>query len=101
MGKLRMVSQTDLERERYEARLKMQRDVSTALAEAHDEGLEQGREQGRQEGQLVGRIHTCQRLLGRALTPAAQLLAMPREEQERLAEQLEAELTRPPEGDRK
>ena len=56
-----MLTQNDLERERYEARLKMQRDISTALAEARDEGLERGRK----EGQLVGQIHFCQRLLQR------------------------------------
>jgi predicted transposase/invertase (TIGR01784 family) len=95
MGELQMIAQSDLERERYEARLKLQRDISTALAEARDEGLEQGLEQGRKEGQ-VGQIHFCQALLRRAQTPAAQLLALPLAELERLAHDLKTELTRPP-----
>jgi predicted transposase/invertase (TIGR01784 family) len=109
MGELQMVAQSDLERERYEARLKLQRDMSTALAEARDEGLERGREQGlergleqglergleqgRKEGQ-VRQIHFCQRLLRREQTPAEHLLALPLAELERLAQQLEAELAR-------
>jgi predicted transposase/invertase (TIGR01784 family) len=84
MGELQMVTQSDLERERYEARLKMQRDISSALADA------------RKEGQLVGQIHAFERLLHRPQTPAAQLLALPLEELERLAQQLEAEVTRSP-----
>jgi predicted transposase/invertase (TIGR01784 family) len=95
MGELLMIAQGDLERERHEARLKLQRDISTALAEARDEGLEQGLEQGRKEGQ-VRQIHFCQGLLRRPQTPAAQLLALPLDELERLAHQLKAELTRAP-----
>jgi predicted transposase/invertase (TIGR01784 family) len=95
MGELQMIAQSDLERERYEARLKLQRDISSALAEARDEGLEQGLEQGRKEGQ-VGQIHFCQGLLRRAQTPAAELLALPLAELERLAHELKAELTRSP-----
>jgi predicted transposase/invertase (TIGR01784 family) len=91
MGELQMIAQSDLERERYEARLKLQRDISTALAEARDEGLEQGRKEGQ-----VEQIHFCEGLLRRAPTPAAQLLALPLAELERLAQQLKAELTRSP-----
>jgi hypothetical protein len=86
MGELLMISQSDLERERYEARLKMQRDIST--------GLYAAREEGRMEGELIGQIHTLERLLRRAETPATQLLALPLADLERLAQQLEAELTR-------
>ena len=77
-----MITQSDLERERYEARLKMQRDISTGLYAA------------REEGELIGQIHLCERLLRRAQTPAVQLLALPLADLERLAQQLEAELTR-------
>jgi predicted transposase/invertase (TIGR01784 family) len=93
MGELQMIAQSDLERERYEARLKLQRDISSALAEAREEGIEQGIEQGRKEGQ-VGQIQAFERLLGRAQTPTAQLLALPLTDLERLAQQFEAELTR-------
>lgn len=99
MGELRMITQSDLERERYEARLKMQRDISSGLHAALEDGIEQGRDeglaQGRKEGE-VGQIHLCERLLRRAQTPTAQLLALPLADLERLAQQLEAELTRSP-----
>jgi predicted transposase/invertase (TIGR01784 family) len=94
MGELQMISQSDLERERYEARLKFQRDWSSSLTGAREDGIEQGLEQGRKEGELIGQIHTLERLLRRAETPAAQLLAVPLAELERLAQQLEAALTR-------
>src|SRR5262249_1386408 len=101
MEGLQMIAQSDLERERYEARLKMQRDISTALAVARDEGPERGRqegldeglERGRQEGQVIGQIHFCEGLLRRAPTPAAQLLALPLDDLKRLAQELEAELS--------
>ena len=93
MGELLMVTQSDLERERYEARLKFQRDMSTALREAREEGLEQGLERGLKEG-WVRQIHSYQRLLRRTPTPTEQLLALPLEELERSAQQLEAELAR-------
>ena len=80
-----MVTPSDLERERYEARLKMQRDIST--------GLYAAREEGRKEGK-VDQIHLCEDLLQRAQTPAAQLLALSLADLERLAQQLRAELTR-------
>jgi len=85
MEELQMVTQSDLERERYEARLKFQRDYSAGLADA--------REDGRKEGE-VRQIHTLERLLRRAQTSAAQLLELPLEDLERWAQQLEAELTR-------
>src|SRR5262249_24751743 len=87
MEELQMIAQSDQERERYEARLKMQRDFSTAVAVAREEGLEKGLEQG----SLVGQIHVFQRLMRRAETPREQLLVLPVEELKRLAQQLEAE----------
>jgi hypothetical protein len=90
MGELQMISQSDLERERYEARLKFQRDWTSSLTGAREDGIEQGRK----EGELVGQIHAFERLLRRAETPPAQLLALPLPDLERLAKQLEAELTR-------
>jgi predicted transposase/invertase (TIGR01784 family) len=89
MGELQMIAQSDLEPERYEARLKLQRDISSGLAAARDEGLEQGRKEGQ-----VGQIHAFQDLLLLAHTPAAQLLALPLAELERLAQQLKVELAR-------
>lgn len=99
MGELHMITQSDLEREQYEARLKMQRDLSTALAVERDDGREEGRKEGREEGRKEGQveqIHFCQQMLQRTETPAEQLLALPLAELKRLAQQLKAEVTRPP-----
>jgi hypothetical protein len=93
MGELQMISQSDLERERYEARLKFQRDWTSSLTGAREDGIEQGLQQGRKEG-LVGQVHAFERLLQRAETPAAQLQALPLADLEGLAQQLEVELTR-------
>jgi len=99
-----MLTQNDLERERYETRLKAQRDQISFVLDAREEGLEvglaQGRAQGRAEGQqegvqqgeLVGRIHAYQRLLKLALTPGEELLAFSPAELARKAEALEQQL---------
>ena len=96
-----MLRQNDQERERYLARVKVQRDELSRLVSAREEGLEKGREEGlekglekgREEGQLIGTIHTCQRLLKRPLTPHEQLMQLPAAELQQLAEQLEQELS--------
>jgi predicted transposase/invertase (TIGR01784 family) len=54
LEELKMLSQSDLERERYEARRKAQLDHNTFLKEARMTGLEQGLEQGRQQGRQQG-----------------------------------------------
>jgi predicted transposase/invertase (TIGR01784 family) len=99
LGDLQMMTQSELERERYESRLKAQRDVYTALAEARDQGRQEGRDQGRQEGRdqgrqegQIARIHSYQRALNRELTPLEQLRAQPLTQLEHLADQLEAEV---------
>lgn len=91
MEELTMLTQNDLERERYEARLKAHHDYVSFLHEAkhrHEQGLQQGRAQGA----AIGRIQVCQRLLKRRETPEEQLLALPLDELFRQAEQLEKEL---------
>jgi predicted transposase/invertase (TIGR01784 family) len=88
LGELAMLTQSELERERYEARLKLQRDIYTSTAVARDEGLAEGLAKGE-----VKRVHFCQRLLQRALTPTEQLLQLSLDELSRLAEQLEAEVS--------
>jgi predicted transposase/invertase (TIGR01784 family) len=100
LQELRTMNEIEQERERYEARLKAQRDArwfSRQPELARAEGLKEGLEKGRTEGEWVGVVHLCQRLLGRPLTPADQLLALPPTELQRLAEQLESEvLGQPP-----
>jgi predicted transposase/invertase (TIGR01784 family) len=91
MGALKMLTQDDLERERYEARLKGERDRSyfaKYATYAREEGIEQGRQEGLQLG-LEGRIHFCQRLLGIPVTPGEQLLALSVDELEAIVADLE------------
>ena len=87
LGDLIMITQSERDRERYESRLKMQRDVYTALVEARDEG----RQEGRAEGQIA-RIQSFQRLLGQEIIALEQLHALSLGDLESLAARLEAEL---------
>jgi predicted transposase/invertase (TIGR01784 family) len=101
MEELTVLSQSDLERERYLARVKFQRDELSRLVSAREDGLEQGRqeglEQGRQEGlekgQLIGVIQTYQRMLKQPVTPAEQLLDLAPANLKRLVQQLEQQLS--------
>jgi hypothetical protein len=81
---LKMLTQTDLERERYESRRKAQLDDQTRIKVARLEG----REEGREEGEKIGIVHLCEGLLNRPETPAAQLAALSIAELTRLAEEL-------------
>ncbi len=96
---LRMLSQDELERERYLDRLKAERDAASlqhslqhGVRLARESGLEEGREEGLEKGELIGRIHLCQRMLKQTLTPKEELHKHSIEELARLAEQLEAQL---------
>jgi predicted transposase/invertase (TIGR01784 family) len=55
LEELKMLTQSDLERERYEARRKAQLDHNSYLNEARRLGREEGRQEGRQEGWQEGR----------------------------------------------
>lgn len=114
LEELRMLSQDQLERERYEARLRVQMDESIrkkaatiwaeeALKKGIDEGLAKGlaagRAQGRAETQLeylVSSIQLFQRGLKRTETARDTLLAMPLEELQRLLNQLQQDTFGPP-----
>ena len=111
---LQMLTQSDLERERYEARRKAQLDYNTdmkvARLEGREEGRQEGREEGRQEGREEGRragrqegqaeglvrgekiglIHLCERLLHRPETPTEQLSQLPLDQLTRRADELQA-----------
>jgi predicted transposase/invertase (TIGR01784 family) len=88
MEVLRMLTQDEQERERYQARLKAQRDQRSFLKDAREEGLEIGR----QIGEIEGRIHLCQRLLKLPLTPADELAALSLPELQARASALEQQL---------
>jgi hypothetical protein len=81
-----MLSQTDVERERYEARRKAQLDYNT--------GMKVARLEGRLEGEQIGRIHTYERLLQRPETPTEQLATLSLEDLTRRADELQALLQR-------
>jgi predicted transposase/invertase (TIGR01784 family) len=94
LEELTVLSQNDLERERYLARVKMQRDELSRLHSAREDGLEAGREEGLLKGQWIGAIHTYQSILQKPLTPHERLLALPPADLEQLAQQLKTELAR-------
>lgn len=86
LGDLTMISQNELERERYESHLKMQRDIYTALAEKLDEGRAEGEAKA-----LIQRVQSLRRLLRQTET-VEDLTVMSLRELERLAIQLEEQL---------
>jgi uncharacterized protein with von Willebrand factor type A (vWA) domain len=86
LEELKMLTQTDLERERYEARRKAQLDENTLVGFAHREGLEKGEKIG-----IVWAIHRCERSLKRPETPMEELTALSLEDLTRLAEELHAQ----------
>ena len=95
LGDLVMITQSEPDRERYESRLKMQRDVYTALAEARQEGRAEGRQEGQQEGRAearIAQIQSFQRLLRQEIMTPEQLRACSFAELESLSARLEAEL---------
>jgi predicted transposase/invertase (TIGR01784 family) len=79
LGDLTMMTQSDLERERYESRLKAQRDFSTAMETAR-------------RYVKFGRLHAFQRLLDLPLTPEEGPESMTTTQLDSLADQLEAEI---------
>ncbi|MBM4072303.1 MAG: Rpn family recombination-promoting nuclease/putative transposase [Planctomycetes bacterium] len=80
---LKMLTQTDIERERYEARRTAILDENTRMKAARLEGIEEGREEGREEGQRHEAIEVIRRLedaLGRPQTPAEDLEGLSRQD---------------------
>jgi flagellar biosynthesis/type III secretory pathway protein FliH len=89
---LNVVNQSDLERERYLARVSVQRDELSRLDSAREDGRKQGHQQGLQRGELLGLIHAYQRLLKQPLTAREELLQRPLPELQQLVQELEAQL---------
>ncbi len=88
MEELRMLAQNDLEREKYEARLKYQRDEASRLHGAR----QQGEQSGVELGVLMGRVQSYEEVLKVELTPAVLLRAMPLEQLRELADRLKTQL---------
>jgi hypothetical protein len=80
MEVLQMMTQSEIEQERYQARLRFQRDQHSNLMAA------------REEGEILGRISVCQRLLKLPLTPREDLLAVPWEELQAKLKAMEQQL---------
>ena len=95
----------DVERERYEARLKALRDMSASLAGEREEGRKEGHKEGHKEGlaegidvgELMGRIHLCQKLLKQAQTPKEELEKWSVDDLARLAAELQRQALPPDE----
>jgi len=107
LEELKMLAQSDLERERYEARRKALLHYNTGLKVARMEGREEGRTEGREEGRtegreegrtegakigVIGTIHFCEYLLHRQETPTEQLVSLSLEDLSRLADELQAQV---------
>lgn len=91
MEVLTVLTQDEIERERYESRIKFERDQRSLQRESTEQGIEQGREQGRKEV-LVDHIRFCQRLLKQQQTPGDELLALALADLETKARALEKQL---------
>jgi flagellar biosynthesis/type III secretory pathway protein FliH len=98
-----MISQSDRERELYESREKMRRDIAFETSEAHATGLQKGLEKGFEKGRAEGRaeervarwrddVRYLQDALGHRVTSAEELQALPLPELESLAARLRSEL---------
>jgi len=85
MEELQVLTQTELERERYESRRKAQLDENTRNRVARVEG----REEGRIEGERIATIRIYEQLLGRPVTPREDLARRSLEELTRMADELQ------------
>jgi len=90
-----MLTQSDIERERYESRRKAQMDQISAINAARLHGERAGREQGELIGREIGVIHLCQGLLNQPVTPKEKLLTLSVEELARLASDLRKQVVKP------
>jgi len=89
---LAMISQDELERERYKSRLKKQRDDAFFTDAIREEALAKGLAEGENKGDFIGQIQMAQKALRREVTPKEVLRAQTLEELGVLASQLENEL---------
>ena len=88
---LKMLTQSELERERYESRRKKQMDDRALMIEMRDARTE-GRAEGLAAGEMIGQIHAYEQLLNRPVTPSKDLGALSLEDLSRLAEDLRKQL---------
>ena len=84
---LAVMTQTEIERQQYESRLKKDLDHRSFLADARRQGLKEGAKQGH-----IDRIHAYERLLKKPETTKDSLLSLSFDDLVALAEKLEGEL---------
>jgi flagellar biosynthesis/type III secretory pathway protein FliH len=89
---LKMLSQTDTERERYESRRKAQLDYNSDMKAARLDGKAEGKAEGLAEGKFIGVIQFCERLLQCPETPMERLHSLSLEELTRLAGELQTQI---------
>ena len=87
-GVLEMISQTPAQRLLYDARLKFQRDEESKLRQARQEG----EARGEARGVKIGRIITCQDLLGMRSSTMEELAVYDETQLNDMAEQLQKQL---------
>jgi predicted transposase/invertase (TIGR01784 family) len=108
MEVLRMLSQDELERERYEAARKVRLDHDSLVEEVRrskeaarkaEEAVkeaarkaEETAKEAEEKGELVGRIRLCQRMLKQPLTPREELAVLALPELTQMAELMEQQL---------
>lgn len=104
LEELKMLTQNEIERERYEARLKAQRDYASGMKDANLEGLEIGRKEGEQlglakgeqiglaKGRLMGQVNAFEQMLQQPETPAETLAKLSFEELTNLVDQLRKQI---------
>ena len=87
-----MISKTELDRERYLAAERWERDHRT-FVRAAEIAEARGREKWSEQGSAIGRIHLCQRVLNLPQTAIADLRARSVADLEAEARMLEEKLT--------
>jgi predicted transposase/invertase (TIGR01784 family) len=92
---LNVMTQSELERERYESRLKAIRDENDRLYGAREEGRKEGRKEGLDKGALIGQIRLLQRMLKQTQQPIEELDQRSLEDLTRLADELEKQALPP------
>ena len=103
-GVLDMIAKTPEERLRYDLRLKAQRDQTSNLQAAREEGHQEGRQEGLEEGlqkgsqtgQWLGRIQLLQELLGETPLSSEELRTCDLDRLKHIAESLQTRLRERP-----
>ena len=86
---LKMLTQSDVERERYESRRKAQLDYNSGMNSARREGEEIGEKIGKEIGRKIGAIQAYERMLRPPASSEEELVNLSLQDLTKLAENLE------------